>query len=37
MEAGLDVDSEIEMGISGPAFFKIVDPDGNQIWFDQHV
>ena len=36
-EAGLEVDSEIEMGSSGPAFFKIVDPDGNQIWFDQHV
>jgi catechol 2,3-dioxygenase-like lactoylglutathione lyase family enzyme len=36
-EAGLEVDSEIESEGSGPAFFKMVDPDGNQIWFDQHV
>jgi len=36
-EAGLEIDSEIETGSSGPAFFKMVDPDGNQIWFDQHV
>ena len=36
-EEGLEFDTEIEADSSGPAFFKLVDPDGNQIWFDQHV
>jgi catechol 2,3-dioxygenase-like lactoylglutathione lyase family enzyme len=34
--AGVDVGPDIESG-SGPASFRIVDPDGNPILFDQHV
>ncbi len=28
---------EADEKTEGPAFFKVVDPDGNQILFDQHV
>lgn len=34
-EAGLDVGTRIESA-SGPASFRITDPDGNPILFDQH-
>lgn len=36
-EYGLEFEYEIEAESSGPAHFMIVDPDGNQILFDQHV
>ena len=34
--AGVDAGAEIESA-SGPASFRITDPDGNPILFDQHV
>jgi lactoylglutathione lyase len=35
--AGLELTPEADEGTTGPAFFMITDPDGNQILFDQHV
>jgi hypothetical protein len=29
--------SEADEGTTGPASFVVVDPDGNPIFFDQHV
>ena len=34
---GIDVESEAETGPTGPASFTVIDPDGNPIFFDQHV
>ncbi len=34
---GIDVESEAETGPAGPASFTVIDPDGNPIFFDQHV
>ena len=36
-EAGVEFAVEADEDSSGPASFMIVDPDGNQILFDQHV
>ena len=36
-EAGVEFAVEANEDSSGPASFMIVDPDGNQILFDQHV
>ena len=33
---GINIESEIEKGTSGPASFMITDPDGNIILIDQH-
>ena len=35
--AGLEIAPEADEGTTGPAFFMLTDPDGNQILFDQHV
>lgn len=34
--AGVELTSEPEAGTKGPAHITLVDPDGNQIMFDQH-
>jgi predicted enzyme related to lactoylglutathione lyase len=34
---GITIAPEADEKTEGPAFFKIVDPDGNAILFDQHV
>jgi catechol 2,3-dioxygenase-like lactoylglutathione lyase family enzyme len=34
---GIQLASEADESTSGPASFLAVDPDGNQILFDQHV
>lgn len=34
---GVEISEEIDENSSGPATFKIIDPDGNPIMFDQHV
>ena len=34
---GIELQTEIEEGSTGPASFFLEDPDGNQILFDQHV
>jgi len=34
---GVELVSEADEGTTGPASFMAVDPDGNQILFDQHV
>lgn len=34
---GIELLSEADEATSGPASFMLVDPDGNQILFDQHV
>jgi len=34
---GLALTSEADESTTGPASFTLVDPDGNQILFDQHV
>ncbi len=36
-ESGISIISEADEASSGPASFMIVDPDGNEILFDQHV
>ncbi len=36
-EKGVELISEADEGISGPASFITVDPDGNPIFVDQHV
>jgi len=35
--AGVTLDSEVDESGSGPGYFTLTDPDGNQILFDQHV
>ena len=34
---GIALESEADEATTGPASFEVVDPDGNQILFDQHV
>lgn len=34
---GIEIESEVDEGSTGPASFMIIDPDGNPILFDQHV
>jgi catechol 2,3-dioxygenase-like lactoylglutathione lyase family enzyme len=34
---GVQFVSEADEGTTGPASFVVVDPDGNPIFFDQHV
>lgn len=34
---GIEIETEAEENTSGPAFFTIIDPDGNPILVDQHV
>ena len=34
---GIALESEADEATTGPASFVVVDPDGNQILFDQHV
>jgi catechol 2,3-dioxygenase-like lactoylglutathione lyase family enzyme len=34
---GLTIAPEADEKTEGPAFFKVVDPDGNALLFDQHV
>ena len=34
---GVPFEQEADEGSTGPASFIVVDPDGNQIFFDQHV
>lgn len=34
---GIPLASEADESTTGPASFVVVDPDGNQILFDQHV
>jgi lactoylglutathione lyase len=36
-EAGVEFTAEADESGSGPAFFIVVDPDGNPIFVDQHV
>ena len=35
--AGIPFEQEADEGTTGPAYFMVVDPDGNQILVDQHV
>jgi len=35
--AGLAIEGEADEQTTGPAYFMVTDPDGNQILFDQHV
>jgi catechol 2,3-dioxygenase-like lactoylglutathione lyase family enzyme len=37
VKAGLTPSSAADESSSGPAFFMVIDPDGNPILFDQHV
>ena len=34
---GIELTGEAEEGTTGPAYFTLTDPDGNEILFDQHV
>ena len=34
---GIPFEQEADEGSTGPGNFIVVDPDGNQIFFDQHV
>jgi len=34
---GLTIEGEADESTTGPAYFMLSDPDGNQILFDQHV
>ena len=36
-EAGARFEQEADESTTGPASFLVVDPDGNQVLFDQHV
>ena len=36
-EQGVELTTEADENSSGPAFFMIMDPDGNPILVDQHV
>jgi hypothetical protein len=35
--SGLEPAPEVDGSASGPAYFMLTDPDGNQILVDQHV
>ena len=35
--AGIPLEQEADESTTGPAYFIVVDPDGNQILVDQHV
>ena len=35
-DAGVTIDQEADESTSGPASFIVTDPDGNQIFVDQH-
>lgn len=37
MAKGIEFGSEADQDSTGPASFSLIDPDGNQILFDQHV
>ena len=34
---GIEFVEKADLSTSGPAYFRLVDPDGNPILFDQHV
>jgi lactoylglutathione lyase len=34
---GIKIETEADESTSGPAFFTVLDPDGNPILIDQHV
>jgi len=34
---GIEIETKIEEGTTGPASFVITDPDGNPILIDQHI
>ena len=36
-ERGVSIEQEADESSTGPASFIVVDPDGNPIFFDQHV
>lgn len=36
-ESGIEIAQEIDPSSNGPASFMIEDPDGNPIFFDQHI
>lgn len=36
-ENGIEIAQEIDPQTSGPAYFTIEDPDGNPLFFDQHI
>ncbi|HET6443633.1 MAG TPA: VOC family protein [candidate division Zixibacteria bacterium] len=36
-EQGVELESEADEKLEGPASFIVIDPDGNPILFDQHV
>jgi lactoylglutathione lyase len=36
-DAGLAIEPEVDEAGSGPGFFIVKDPDGNPVFFDQHV
>jgi len=36
-EQGLEIEGEEDENTTGPAYFSLVDPDGNPILFDQHI
>jgi lactoylglutathione lyase len=37
MDAGFAIEPEVDEAGSGPGFFIVKDPDGNPVFFDQHV
>lgn len=34
---GIQMEAEADETTKGPAYFMVVDPDGNPVLFDQHV
>lgn len=36
-QQGLAIEGEVDESTTGPAYFSLVDPDGNPILFDQHI
>jgi catechol 2,3-dioxygenase-like lactoylglutathione lyase family enzyme len=36
-DAGIAIETEVDESGSGPGYFIVHDPDGNPIFFDQHV
>lgn len=34
---GIEIEGEVDESTTGPAYFTVMDPDGNPILFDQHV
>ena len=36
-EQGLQIEGETDERSTGPAYFSLLDPDGNPILFDQHI